>query len=101
MSNGAAAPSRRHILSGLAAGSACLLAGTGARAITPRDWSDYGAVLDAACGPTLDHKRQIAAVETALGIPLPDARTADVLRRTLCPSCGCPLLPLPGAPGSF
>lgn len=101
MSDDAATPSRRHILYGLATGGACLLAGTGARAITPRDWSDYGAILEAACGPTPDHKRQITAVEEALGIPLPDARTLDVLRRTTCPACGCPLMPSPGAPGSF
>lgn len=101
MSGQAASPNRRHILSGLAAGGVCLMAGTGARAITARDGADYGAVLDAACGASTDHKRQIAVIEEAMGIPLPDERIAVVLRRTLCPSCGCPLIPPPGAPGAF
>lgn len=95
------APDRRRFLYGLATGSACLLKGVDATAITPLDRSDYGAVLDAACGRSFDHERQIAAIEAALGIPLPDTRTADILRQTMCPSCGCPLLLSPVRPGSF
>ena len=92
---------RRRIVLGLAAGVAVLLAGPGARALTARPASDYGAVLDAACGRSADHQRQIAEIESALGLALPDARAAELLRRTLCPACGCPLALASGAPGAF
>ncbi len=93
--------SRRDVLYGFAAGGACLLTGAGASAITPLPQSDYGAVLDTACGLSADHRRQIAAVESALGVSLPDARVTEALRRTVCPSCGCPLVAPVAAPGSF
>lgn len=82
---------RRAVLAGLVAGGAGLFAAGGAKAITARSSSDYGAMLDAACGASTDHKRQIAAVESALGAVLPDARVVEALQRTQCPSCGCPL----------
>ncbi|ALG71833.1 hypothetical protein VY88_12785 [Azospirillum thiophilum] len=91
MSGTVADANRRTVLAGLAAGGACLFVAGGAQAITAQPRSDYGAMLDAACGATADHKRQIAAVESALGVTLPDERVAEVLRRTQCPSCGCPL----------
>lgn len=92
---------RRNILRGLAAGGAVLLSGSGAGAITARPSSDYGAVLDAACGASADHKRQIAEVEKAFGLTLPDRRVAELLRRTACPNCGCPLMAPAGAPDTF
>lgn len=58
-------------------------------------------MLDSACGASLDHKRQIAAVEQTLGMSLPDARLIGVLQRTACPTCGCPLMPPVNGPASF
>ncbi|MBP2227502.1 hypothetical protein J2847_000782 [Azospirillum agricola] len=92
---------RRDILRGLAAGGALLLSGSGAGAITVRPSSDYGAVLDAACGASADHKRQIAEVEKAFGLTVPDPRVIERLRRTACPDCGCPLMPPAGASDAF
>ncbi|MBP2297865.1 hypothetical protein [Azospirillum picis] len=89
------------MLAGLVAGAAGLLAADGARAITAQPGSDYGAMLDAACGATADHQRQVAAVESALGATQPDARVMDVLRRTKCPACGCPLAPPTGGMAGF
>lgn len=92
---------RRGVLGGLAAAGAWLLSGTAAHAIMAQSWSDYGAVLDTACGASLDHKRQIAAVERALGLSLPDARLIGVLQRTACPTCGCALVPPMNGPAAF
>lgn len=96
---------RRAVLAGLAAGGAGLFVAGGAKAITAQSSSDYGAMLDAACGASADHKRQIAAVERTLGALLPDARVVEALQRTQCPSCGCPLALtaglVKGAPGAF
>ncbi|WP_148219285.1 hypothetical protein [Azospirillum sp. B510] len=92
---------RRAVLAGLAglvSGGAGLFAAGGAQAITAQSSSDYGAMLDAACGASADHKRQIAAVESALGAVLPDARVVEVLQRTQCPACGCPLALTAGFP---
>jgi len=92
---------RRSVLCGLAAVGSWLLPSTAAQAIMARPRSDYGAVLDTACGASLDHKRQIAAVEQALGMSLPDARLIGVLQRTACPTCGCLLVPPGTGPTSF
>ncbi|SMH59596.1 hypothetical protein [Azospirillum agricola] len=92
---------RRDILRGLAAGGAVLLSGSGAGAITARPSSDYGAVLDAACGPSADHARQIAEIENAFGLTRPDPRMIERLRRTACPNCGCPLMPPAGPSDAF
>ncbi|MBP2304616.1 hypothetical protein GBZ48_17740 [Azospirillum melinis] len=91
MSKLGADANRRAVLAGLVAGGAGLFAAGGAKAITAQSSSDYGAMLDAACGASADHKRQIAAVETTLGVLFPDARVVEALQRTQCPSCGCPL----------
>lgn len=92
---------RRGVLGGLAAAGTWLLSGTTAHAIMAHPWSDYGAVLDTACGASLDHKRQIVAVEQALGLILPDDRLVSVLQRTACPTCGCPLAPPMNGPAAF
>lgn len=92
---------RRDLLCGLAMAGTWLLSGTAAQAITVRSWSDYGAVLDNACGASLDHKRQIAAVELASGMTMPDARLIGVLQQTACPNCGCPLMPPVSGRASF
>ncbi|MCG5242302.1 hypothetical protein [Azospirillum doebereinerae] len=92
---------RRDVLCGLAVAGAWLLSGTAAHAITVRTRSDYGAVLDNACGASLDHTRQIAAVEEALGLALPDDRLIGVLQRTVCATCGCPLMPPATGPAAF
>jgi len=89
---------RRAVLAGLVAGGAGLFAAGGAKAITAESSSDYGAMLDAACGASTDHERQIASVEKALGVVLPDARVVEALQRTRCPSCGCPLALAAGLP---
>lgn len=89
---------RRAVLAGLVAGGAGLFGSGGAKAITVQSSSDYGAMLDVACGASADHKRQIASVEKALGVVLPDARVVEVLQRTQCPSCGCPLALAAGLP---
>lgn len=91
MSRTGTGANRRAVLAGLAAGGAGLFAAGTAQAITAQPRSDYGAMLDAACGASADHKRQIAAVERALGVTLPDARVLQVLQQTTCRSCGCPL----------
>lgn len=92
---------RRSILRGLAAGGVAALAGASAEALTARPASDYGAILDAACGASADHARQIAEVETALALTRPDPRLTEALKRTLCPNCGCPLAPSMAAPDAF
>jgi hypothetical protein len=93
------------VLAGLTAGGAGLFAAGAAQAITAQPRSDYGAMLDAACGASADHKRQIAAVERALGLALPDPQVLQVLQQTTCRSCGCPLAPvagpIPGNPDAF
>ena len=105
MSRTGTGANRRAVLAGLAAGGAGLFAAGGAKAITAQLRSDYGAMLDAACGASADHKRQIAEVESALGVTLPDARVLQVLRQTSCRSCGCPLSlaagPASGNPDAF
>lgn len=95
---------RRSLLRGLALGglgAALGGAGSNAWAFTALPGSDYGALLDGACGASADHRRQIAALESALGGTLADPRIVAVLQNTACPNCGCPLLTPPGAPASF
>jgi len=96
-----AAVRRRDVLCGLAVAGVWLLSGTAAHAITARTRSDYGAMLDNACGASLDHKSQIAAVERTLGLTLPDDRLVAVLQRTACATCGCPLMPPADGPAAF
>ncbi|PWC39956.1 hypothetical protein TSO352_04470 [Azospirillum sp. TSO35-2] len=92
---------RRDVLYGLAAAGVCLAAGTTAQAFTAQSSSDYGAMLDNACGASLDHKRQIATIERTLGMPLSDDRLVKLLQRTTCPACGCPLMPPGTASAAF
>lgn len=92
---------RREVVCGLAVGGLMLLSGTGAGAVTLRSGSDYGGILDGACGASADHRRQIAEVEKAFGLPLTDSRVIDALRRAQCPGCGCSLALAAGLPGSF
>ncbi len=105
MSRTGTGANRRAVLAGLATGGAGLFAAGGAKAITAQPRSDYGAMLDAACGASADHKRQIVEVERALGVTLPDARVLQVLQQTTCRSCGCPLAlaagPVAGSPDAF
>ncbi|CAO3407163.1 hypothetical protein [Azospirillum largimobile] len=99
MSRTGTGANRRAVLAGLAAGGAGLFAAGGAQAITAQPRSDYGAMLDAACGASADHRRQIAEVERALGLALPDARLLQVLQQTSCRSCGCTLGLAAAVPG--
>ncbi|MFS2012091.1 hypothetical protein ACCD06_19800 [Azospirillum sp. CT11-132] len=92
---------RRGVLGGFAAAGAWLLSGTAAQALMPQPGSDYGAILDKACGASLDHKRQIAELERTLGLSLPDERLIGVLQRIACPICGCPLMPPMNGASSF
>lgn len=89
--------SRRRLLRGLALGGLGLALGHAgaAQAFTVRSGSDYGAMLDGACGASADHRRQIAELESALGGTAADPRILAVIRQTACPSCGCPLLLAP------
>lgn len=93
-----ASHSRRGFLrsaAALAAGGACASLASTAQAITARPASDYGAVLESACGPVGEHARLIEETEAALGRPRTDPLVQAVLQRTACPACGCPLLAAP------
>ena len=79
----------------LAAGGACTSLASTAQAITARPGSDYGAILETACGPVGEHARLIEETEAALGRPRTDPLVQAVLQRTACPTCGCGLLSAP------
>ncbi|MGQ9371681.1 twin-arginine translocation signal domain-containing protein [Azospirillum sp. ST 5-10] len=94
--------SRRGFLraaTALAAGGVCGSLAVPAVALTPLSGSDYGAVLDSACGASAEHARLVEETATALGRPASDPLVQAVLQRTVCPLCGCAVVPTPAAAG--
>lgn len=90
-------------IAAVAAGSACASFGSSAHAITARPSSDYGAVLESACGQAGYHARIVKETEEALGMTSTDPRFLAILQQVKCPMCGCPVLPAPlsGAQSPF
>jgi len=83
----------------LTAAGACMSVAGPALAFKARPLSDYGVVLEDACGQARYHVRIIKETEEALGLPAEDPRLQAVIRQMKCPSCGCGLL-MPQAPGA-
>lgn len=92
-----------RLAAALAAGGAGVSVAGPALALQARPLSDYGAVLEGACGATREHARLVREAEQALGLTAGDPRMQAVLRGMTCPSCGCALLmpPAPDASGAF
>lgn len=76
-----------------AAGVCVPLAGP-AHAFTELSQSNYGRVLDSACGRNSEHARIVAETADSLGMKPSDPRLDGILQRMTCPVCGCPVLPL-------
>lgn len=92
-----------RLAAALAVGGAGVSLARPAMAVQARPLSDYGAVLESACGATREHARLVREAEEALGLTAGDPRMQAALRGITCPTCGCALAmpPTPDAPGAF